>query len=583
MSNDVTHNNINRWLLNEDYDENTKAEIRHLQKENPQALIDAFYTTLSFGTGGLRGIMGVGTNRMNVYTVRAATQGLANYLMSQPNPSVFIGYDSRHNSRLFAEEAAKVLAGNGIKVFLFKDLRPSPLVSFGCRYKKCNAAIMITASHNPKEYNGYKVFWSDGAQVLPPHDKGIIAEVNKITDPTMVKTASSLKNTFIEEIDQEVDEAYLKATTSLQHYAKENQQYGNELHIVYTSLHGTGITLIPPALKTWGFKNIRLVDKQVIPDGHFSTVDYPNPEEPAALQFGIDLMLKTKSDLLIATDPDTDRMGAAIYHRGKAVLLNGNQIASICLEHICHALTSQKKMPANAAFIKSIVTTELFQAICDSYGQPCFNVLPGFKYFGELIRQWEQENNKYQYLFGGEESYGYLLGTLVRDKDAVTASALLCEAALQAKREGKTLVDRLHDLFKKYGVFTERLLSVNFPESKEGREKMVNGMRHLMESSLKEIDDIAVTMIDDYLSLTRTDLASGKTERIALPKSDVLVYWLVDGSKVMVRPSGTEPKVKLYCGVVKKDKAPIEEMIDACNEQGDKLLRFLKNKLIRIR
>lgn len=563
--NTATKKNIDRWLNEEGYDADTKAEIRRLQQEDPQALVDAFYTTLSFGTAGLRGIMGIGTNRMNVYTVRAASQGLANYILTQPKPahgySVFIGYDSRINSRLFAEESAKVLAGNGIRVYLYNDLRPTPLVSFGCRFKRCTAAIMVTASHNPKEYNGYKVYWSDGAQVLSPHDKGIIAEVNKAADPTKVTMAPSLQHPLIEEVGNDIDEAYLQAITPLQHYPTENREHGDELAVVYTSLHGTGITLIPAALARWGFHNVRFVEKQVIPDGTFPTVRTPNPEEPAALQLGIDLLMKSKGDLFIATDPDADRLGVVVSHRGRSVTLNGNQIACLCLEHICQALDRQNKMPPKAAFIKTIVTTELFQAICDAYHKPCFNTLPGFKYFGELIRLWERDPQGYQYLFGCEEAYGYLLGTVVRDKDAITACTLVCEAALQAKRKGKTLVDKLHDLYRKYGVFSEKLLSVSFPETKAGRDKIASGMLSLRESALKEIDGIPVKAIEDSTA-------------------NLLRYRLADGSVVTVRPSGTEPKVKLYCEVVSRSSSPIDESLAVCNRKAETLLHWMKNKFL---
>lgn len=578
----TTQKNINLWLEGQ-YDEETKAQIRHLLNEDPKQVIDAFFTNLNFGTGGLRGIMGVGTNRMNIYTVRAATQGLANYIRKAAKdiqtPAVFIGYDSRHHSRQFAEESAKVLAGNGIRAYLCKDIRPTPFVSFGCRYKHCTAAIMVTASHNPAEYNGYKVYWSDGAQVVPPHDKGIIAEVLQITDPSMVKIVPSLSNPLIEEVGSEIDEAYIQALIPLQNYPDINRKEGHRLKIVYTSLHGTGITLVPQALKAWGFTNVLFVESQIIPDGSFPTVKSPNPEEHAALKLGIDLMLQTHSDLLVATDPDTDRVGVAINHNGQSVLLNGNQLAAICLEHVCEALTKQNRMPKRAAFIKTIGTTELFQAICDHYHVPCFNVLTGFKYIAEKIRNWEQQPDGYQFVFGGEESYGYLLGTHSRDKDAIVSSDLICEAALQAKLRGQTLVDNLYDLYRKYGIYQENLLSINFDETKEGKEQMALGMRRLREFGLHEINGIPVLAIEDYIKSTRLDLKTGVTTQLTLPVSDVLLYWLADGSKVMVRPSGTEPKVKVYCGVVEKEFSSIEEGIKKALKRSDELLLAIKNIL----
>lgn len=578
-----TKRNIDLWL-NGQYDDATKAAIRKMVDEDPKEALDSFYSNLTFGTGGMRGIMGVGTNRMNVYTVRAATQGLANYICHQPKstnvPAVFIGYDSRNNSRLFAEEAAKVLAGNGILVHLCPEIRPTPFVSFGVRFKKCISGIMITASHNPPEYNGYKVYWADGGQVVPPHDVGITDEALKITDPTMVKMAASLSDPLIQQVESRVDEEYLKQVAALQHYLKENDQKGSQLKIVYTSLHGTGITLVPKALKSWGFTNVSFVAPQIIPDGNFPTAKFPNPEEKAALKLGIDLMQESKSDILIATDPDADRVGVAIMHENNPITLTGNQMAAICLEHICEALSSQKRLPENAAFVKSIATTELFQAICDAYKRPCYNVLIGFKYIAEKIHEWELSPGSHQYIFGGEESYGYLLGTYTRDKDAVSSSALICEVALQAKLQGKTLVDKLHDLYRKYGIYQEKLASINFGETKEGKEQMKLGMQRLRDEGLKEINNVPVLVLEDYELSLRTDFRANKREKVSLPISNVLVYWLADGSKVMIRPSGTEPKVKIYCGTVEKQFSSIEEGLKNSLARCDEVLAMLKGQLL---
>lgn len=574
--------NVDLWLQG-DYDAPTKQEIRRLLKENPKELTDAFYTHLSFGTGGLRAIMGVGCNRMNTYTVKYITQGLANYINKQTRPasghSVFIGFDSRHHSLTFATEAAKVLAGNGIRVFLFKELRPSPLVSYGCRYKKCSAAVMITASHNPPEYNGYKVFWSDGGQVLPPHDHLILKEIEKITDGITVKCVSDLKHELIEIVDEEIDQAYLKDTASLQLYHDQNQRHGKELKVVYTSLHGTGITMVPRELAAWGFSSLITIDKQTAPDGDFPTVNSPNPEEESALALGIAALEKNEADLLIATDPDADRVGVAVRHHGETCLLNGNQIASICLNHICEALKKQGRMPAKGAFIKTIGTTELFQKICDAYGKPCINVLTGFKYFAEKIHEWEDCPAGNEFIFGGEESFGYLLGSFTRDKDGVSSSALICETALHGKLQGKTLVDLLHELYQKYGAFYEELLSVKFDESKEGREKMFLGMSKLREKAFATIADIEIAAIEDYQSLQKIFLKSGKTEPLMLPKSNVLLFWLSDESKIMIRPSGTEPKIKVYCGVVQKKFASVEEALKECQNKANKLLHSIKSLL----
>jgi len=514
--------------------------------------------------------MGVGCNRMNVYTVRAAIQGLANYINQQARPlhghSALIGYDSRNNSRLFAEEAAKTLATNGIKVFIYSNIRPSPLVSYGCRLKQCTAAIMITASHNPPAYNGLKVYWNDGGQVLPPHDKCIMQEVAKITDPSTIslKNHTSISDPWIEWIDNEIDLSYLDQVSQLQHYPKENIQFGHELQIVYTSLHGTGITLVPKLLSHWGFSNLAFVDEQNIPDGNFPTVLYPNPEEEQAMSMGIEKLKASQSDILIATDPDADRVGVAVRHHHDIVLLNGNQIACLCLAHICEALYTQKKMPENAAFIKSVVTSELFQAICDAYNKPCINVLTGFKYIAEKIREWENNPNGKTYVFGGEDSYGYLLGTFTRDKDAVLMSALICEMALKAKREGKTLIDQLHDLYRKFGVYYESQLSVQFEETKAGRELMANGMKKLRTHVPKHINHVDIVSFEDYASSKKTDM---------------VILFLADGSKLIVRPSGTEPKIKIYCGVIKKDNANIETALQDCQIKAKQLLQALQQLL----
>jgi phosphoglucomutase/phosphomannomutase len=580
----ITKKNVDLWL-NGQYDQETKDSIRVMLRDQPQQIVDAFFTHLTFGTAGLRGIMGVGSNRMNVYTVRAATQGLANYILKQPQEpnkthAVFIGYDSRKNSRLFAEEAAKVLAGNGIHVFLCQDIRPTPFISFGCRYKNCLSAIMVTASHNPAEYNGYKVYWSDGGQIVPPHDAAIIAEVSKISDPNMVKSTSNLWTPLIEEVEPDVDEAYLKTIAALQNYPQVNQEKGKQLKIVYTSLHGTGITLMPQAFQAWGFTDFSFVAPQVIPDGTFPTVKSPNPEEKAALQMGIDTMLKTNSDILIATDPDADRVGVAINQNGEAIILNGNQILAICLEHICEALTKQGKLPKKAAFIKSVTATELFKAICDSYQRPCVNVLTGFKYIAEKIREWELLPDGYEFIFGGEDSYGYLRGTYARDKDAISTGVLICEAALQAKLQGKTLLDRLYDLYNKYGIYEEKILSINFGETKEGKERMAQGMEGLRQSALHEINGIPVVAIEDFELSTKHYLKTDQTESIALPVSNVLLYWLEDGTKVMIRPSGTEPKIKIYCGVIEKHFSSIPEGLNICIQRCDEILAYLKKHLM---
>ncbi len=578
-----TQSNVDRWL-NENYDPDTKSKIRKLQNDNPEEIIDAFYKNLTFGTGGLRGIMGVGCNRINFYTVRAATQGVADYLNSQTLSShsshkVLIGYDSRHNSRAFAEEAAKVLAGNKINVLLFKDIRPVPLISFGCRYKKCSAAIMITASHNPAQYNGYKIYWSDGAQVLSPHENSISKRINQITDLEMIKSVSSIDDVLIEEVDDEMDKAYLDSVTRLQNYSDVNSLEGSKLKIVYSSLHGTGITLMPQILNRWGFNDIDYVDQQIVPDGDFPTSPSPNPEEPKTLALGIQKLIDAKGDVLIATDPDADRVGVAILHKGKAKIFSGNQIASLLLNHVCDALSFKNKMPANAAFIKTIVTTELFQAIADYYQKPCFSVLPGFKYIAEKIRQWENEPRGNQFIFGGEESNGFLYGTQTRDKDAISIGALICEMALQAKLKGKTLLDLLYDLYRQYGVYEEDISTIKFDDSRAGKEKMAMSMQLLRRSPQITIRGVDVLFFEDFEQSIKFDFKSHKMEPLQQPKSEILLFWLEDGSKLIVRPSGTEPKIKIYSCVFEKSFESIEEALKKCETKANAYTAALKEIL----
>lgn len=555
-----TASNIARWL-NGTYDEETKEAVRRLIEKHPQEAVDAFYTHLSFGTGGMRGLMDVGTNRINKYTIRATTQALANYINKHPSPSqghsAFIGFDSRHHSHAFAQEAAQVLAANGIRVFLCKEFRPTPLISFGCRLKNCTAGIMITASHNPPQYNGYKVYWNDGGQVLPHQSQDIMNEMAKISNEGIVKSVSSINDPMITIVSEEIDRLYIDEGTRLQNYPEDNRLYGKDLKIIYTSLHGTGITLAPKMLSSWGFSNIAYVDAQVIPDGSFPTVEFPNPENRSALEMGLEKLQTSNSDLLIANDPDGDRVGIAVMHQGKSVMLNGNQIACLCLEHLCRTL----KSPLTAAFIKTIVTTELFQAICDHYKAKCFNVPTGFKYVAELISEWEKNSDAPQFIFAAEESCGYLYGTLTRDKDAIIPSALIAEIALQAKRQGKTLIDHLHELYQKHGVFIEEVISVNFEETKAGKESMAKKMTDLRSHPPKELDGIDVVSFEDYLKHR--------------PSSDTLLFRLADDSKLIVRPSGTEPKIKLYCGVVGSSLDLIEES----RKKASQLLLSLKSIL----
>jgi phosphomannomutase len=534
------------WLEG-DFDSATKHEIEKMIETNPKELIDAFYTNLSFGTGGLRGVMGPGTNRMNIYTVRFATQGLANYLKNwfKDIPiRVAIGYDSRHHSVEFAKEAARVLAGNGIDVFLFESLRPTPLVSFALRYKACQAAIMITASHNPPQYNGYKVYWDDGGQVLPPHDKGIIKEASRIEDLKQVKLAPE-NHAKIHMISKEVDDAYFEEILKYRLYPELDKKSGHELKILYSNLHGTGITIVPEALSRYGFTNVGYVDEQTVLDGSFPTTPSPNPEERQALELGIKKMLKEKYDIFLATDPDCDRIGVVVRVGDDVVLLTGNQMGAIAVDAIARTLSFDTL--SRAGFVKTIVTTDLFRAIVERHGGHSFDVLPGFKYIAEKIRLWEKEQGGLHYIFGCEESYGCLLGTHVRDKDAAIACCLASEIALKLKKDGgKTLVDALDELYRSYGYFHEKLFSIKFEDSKAGKEAQQNIMKGLRAKPPEKLLGCAITKIGDLSKQQFRDLETKEEETIDLPKSDVLIFILQDSSKVIVRPSGTEPKMKVY-------------------------------------
>ncbi|NGX51521.1 MAG: Phosphoglucomutase, partial [Chlamydiae bacterium] len=507
---------VEQWL-SEPYDEETRRQVRNLLDHDREALIDAFYTTVAFGTGGMRALMGIGTNRLNTYTIRSATQGLANYILSQnkKKPSVYISYDSRKNSQLFAEESARVLAGNGIEVFLTRELRPTPFVSFGCRHHGCTAAIMITASHNPRDYNGYKVYWSDGAQVVPPHDSAIMDAVKKIETPNQVELAP-LTHPLIHTVGEEDDSAYFEALEPLQNFPDDNQDLGPKLHVVYSPLHGCGITTLPEALRRWGFTSISYVEEQEKPDGSFPSAHTPNPEQEAALKLGIKKLSKVEGDIFIATDPDADRLGLVVMHQGAPVILNGNQIAALCIYYLCTTLSKQGRMAENAAFVTTIVTTDLFSLIAASFNKSCFKVLTGFKYIGEKIHQWE-EKNEYTFIFGAEESLGFLYGTHSRDKDATAAACLICEMALQQKKEGKTLIDLLNEIYAKFGPFKEKQLSVHFGDGMQGVKKMNQLMETLRAHPPKEICGQEVVIIDDYLTLEKKNLATNANEKLLLP------------------------------------------------------------------
>jgi len=532
------------WLTG-NFDEETKAEVKHLMDTDPVALEDAFYRNLEFGTGGLRGIMGAGTNRMNKYTVGMATQGLANYIKAhvQGEASVCISHDSRNNSRLFAEISAQVLSNNGIKVYLFESLRPTPELSYSIRLKKATAGIMVTASHNPKEYNGYKVFWSDGGQITAPVDKDIVAEVAKIEDPADVRfepVASEPKGA-IEIMGAEVDECYLRDQLSLM-LSPEAVAKHKDLKIVYTPLHGCGVKLMPEALRRIGFTNIIHVPEQDVNDGNFPTVASPNPEEPAAMAMALKKADETGADLVLATDPDADRLGIAVRdNNGKMVQLTGNQTWSFLTYYILKRWQELGKLNGNQYCVKTIVTTELIAAICKSFGVKCYNVLTGFKYIAEIQKLQE---GKSEFICGGEESYGFNLGSFVRDKCAQVAGCAVAECAAWAAEQGLTLYQLLQKVYKEYGLYVEKMVYI-VRKGKSGAEEIQQIMADYRACPPKEIAGSPLVKVLDY----------NKPEETGLPKSNVLQFYNAAGDVVTVRPSGTEPKIKFYFGA-KGDDAP---------------------------
>ena len=536
-----------KWLTPA-YDAETQAEVkRMLANEDKTDLIEAFYKDLEFGTGGLRGIMGVGTNRMNIYTVGAATQGLSNYLLENfkdlPQISVVVGHDSRNNSRLFAEKSADIFSANGIKVYLFDGMRPTPEMSFAIRYLGCQSGIILTASHNPKEYNGYKAYWDDGAQVLAPHDKGIIDEVNKIASAADIKFKGNPE--LIKIIGEDIDKEYLDAVKTVS-IDTEAIQHQKDMKIVYTPIHGTGATLIPRALKEWGFENVHTVPEQMIPDGNFSTVESPNPENAEALSMAVALAKKIDADLVMASDPDADRVGIACKDdKGNWVLVNGNQTCLIYLYYIITQYKKLGKMTGKEFVVKTIVTTELIKKIADKNGIEMMDCYTGFKWIAREIRLVE---GKKIYIGGGEESYGFLAEDFVRDKDAVSACCLISEVAAWAKDQGKTLYELLLDIYVEYGFSKEKGISVVKP-GKSGADEIKQMMTNFRNDPPKEIAGSKVVVIKDFQTLKKMD-AQGHISEIDMPdKSNVLQYFTEDGTKVSVRPSGTEPKIKFYIEV----------------------------------
>ena len=538
-----TENRIKEWLSG-DYDEVAKEKIRELQKNDPAKLEDAFYKDLEFGTGGLRGIMGVGTNRMNKFTVGMATQGYANYLkQSFPEVKVAIAHDVRNSSRKFAEIAADIFAANGIKVYLFESIRPTPELSFAIRTLQCQGGLVITASHNPKEYNGYKAYWKDGGQLVPPHDKNVIAEVEKIKSIDDVKWKGNAENITL--IGKEMDDAYLEMVKNLS-INPDACIKEHDLKIVYTPIHGTGIMLVPKALAAYGFDNVHIVEEQATPDGTFPTVVYPNPEEKETMSIGLKKAKELDADILLGTDPDADRVGVGVKdNHGNWVLLNGNQTALIVFNYIIEARKLSGKAEPNDMIVKTIVTTDMIDKIAEKNDINCYNVLTGFKWIAELIREKEGKEN---YIVGGEESFGLMIGDKVRDKDAVSAVAMICEIAAVEKQKGRTLFEKLMELYVKYGFYYEKLISIT-KTGMNGSKEIAEMMQSYRDNPPKEIAGSPVKELLDYQLQVKKDLLSGETQKIELPKSNVLQFITEDGSKISARPSGTEPKIKFYFSV----------------------------------
>ena len=533
---------VSVWLSG-NYDEATKNAINSLQ---PDELADSFYRSLEFGTGGLRGIMGVGTNRMNKYTVGMATQGFANYLKktygNEPM-SVVIGHDSRNNSRFFAETTAGVFAANGIQVYLFEALRPTPELSYAIRRLGCKAGVVCTASHNPKEYNGYKAYWNDGGQLVPPHDKNVIREVEAITSVDEVNWTGGEANITL--IGHDMDEAYINMVKCLSVYP-EVIQAQHDLSIVYTPIHGTGITLVPEVLSRFGFTNVHIVEAQATPDGNFPTVGYPNPEESETMAMGLAMAKSIDADILLGTDPDADRVGIGVKnHKGEWVLMNGNQTAVLAFAYLIEARKAKGIAKPNDMVISTIVTTAMINEVAKQNGVACYNVLTGFKWIAELIKEKEANEN---YVIGGEESFGLMIGNEIRDKDAISAVALLCEMAAYEKAKGRSLFDKMIELYMQYGFYYEQLISIT-KKGMNGQKEIAAMMEGFRTNTPKAIDGSEVVEMLDYEMQTGKNLLSGETWKLQLPKSNVLQFITADGSKISARPSGTEPKIKFYFSV----------------------------------
>ncbi len=567
--NQAINQKIASWLEG-NFDAATKEEIRSLQANQPDLLEDAFYRNLEFGTGGLRGLMGVGTNRVNKYTIGMATQGFSNYLLkTYPNESisVVVGHDSRNNSRFLAETTAQVFAANGIKVYLFEALRPTPELSFAIRQLQCKAGVVCTASHNPKEYNGYKAYWNDGGQLVPPHDKNVITEVEAIQSLEEVKWTGG--DALIEIIGAAMDASYIAMLKTLSVYP-EVIAAQSDLKIVYTPIHGTGITLVPKVLAAYGFKNVHVVEEQSTPDGNFPTVAYPNPEESETMRIGLEKAKALNADILLGTDPDADRVGIGVKnHKGEWVLMNGNQTAVLAFAYMMEARRAKGIAAPNDMVVTTIVTTEMINEVARQNEVNCYNVLTGFKWIAELVKEKEGKEN---YIIGGEESFGLMIGDQIRDKDAVSAVALLCEMAAYEKSKGRSLFDKMIELYMQYGFYYEHLISIT-KKGMNGQQEITAMMEGYRKQPPTEIAGMKVVTLLDYQLQLSTDLQTGTQTKIQLPKSNVLQFLTEDGTKISARPSGTEPKIKFYFSV---------NTVLPNREAFDEVFAHLQNKINNI-
>jgi phosphoglucomutase len=574
MSIDEIRKKATIWL-GQEFNEETRNEVREMLDHDEKKLVDAFYQDLEFGTGGLRGIMGAGTNRMNIYTLGMATQGLSNYIISQCGDKpvkVAIAHDCRNNSRYFAETAAEIFSANGFEVLLFESLRPTPELSWAIRHFKCQSGVVITASHNPPEYNGYKAYWEDGGQVVAPHDKAIIEEVRKITSIKDIKFDGGKKNITI--LGPETDELFLRDVLRMSLNPEVIKKH-SDIPIVYTPIHGTGKMLVPPALKMYGFNNLISVPEQDVIDGNFPTVKSPNPEEPGALKMAIEKAVETNAKMVMATDPDADRLGIAVRDKkGNFVLLNGNQTCVLLIWYILSQYKARDRYKGNEFIIKTIVTTDLIEKIAQSYSVEYYNVLTGFKFFADLIRKFE---GKKKYIGGGEESYGFLPGDYARDKDSVASCSLFAEMAAWTEDKGMSVFDLLIDIYIKYGFYKERLINI-VRKGSDGAKEIREMMTQYRKNPPEEINNSRVIKINDYLEQVSHNLASGEKTKIDLVKSDVLQFFLEDGSKISVRPSGTEPKIKFYFSVnARLDKADrFEETERSLEKRMDDIIADMK-------